>query len=240
MTHDEHDKKAQVMRCLGCGAEMILLKVVPDTNMMVTGYEHHTLQCSGCYEVEQRLIFSLRNEPPPDDKRPDRLAAEAPAAAPPPPPPAEASPPGAFVANGGATEVRAPARAASAWTRAVDKVRMQQADLKERLHARAESARKIIAFNQDWESLAVPQSSAPAPEQSRSTNSGEEHGADAAPAPVADGAPAPDAAAREGAPMAEKIDLSQGFNRVWEKLLPRGAARRVEGGGSRSDQPPAS
>jgi hypothetical protein len=47
-----------VMRCLACGAEMHLVQVAPDDTMMVPGYEHHTLQCSGCDEVERRLVFS--------------------------------------------------------------------------------------------------------------------------------------------------------------------------------------
>jgi len=32
--------------------------VAPDDTMMVPGYEHHTLQCSGCDEVDRRLVFS--------------------------------------------------------------------------------------------------------------------------------------------------------------------------------------
>jgi hypothetical protein len=36
---------------------MELVQVVPDSTMMVAGYEHHTLRCAGCGEVERRLIF---------------------------------------------------------------------------------------------------------------------------------------------------------------------------------------
>jgi hypothetical protein len=36
------------MLCLECGAEMRLLQVTEDTTMFVSGYEHHTWQCSGC------------------------------------------------------------------------------------------------------------------------------------------------------------------------------------------------
>jgi hypothetical protein len=46
------------MRCMVCGAEMRVMQVVPDDTMMVPGYEHHTLQCTGCNDVEQRLVFS--------------------------------------------------------------------------------------------------------------------------------------------------------------------------------------
>ena len=45
------------MRCLACGAHMNLVEAVPETTMMVHGYERHTLQCSGCLEFERRLVF---------------------------------------------------------------------------------------------------------------------------------------------------------------------------------------
>jgi hypothetical protein len=51
------------MRCMACGAEMRLMQVVPDDTMMVAGYEHHTLQCTGCDEVERRLVFSRKKTP---------------------------------------------------------------------------------------------------------------------------------------------------------------------------------
>jgi hypothetical protein len=46
------------MRCLGCGAEMQLVKIVGEDTMMVRGYEHHTFECSACGEVERRLSFN--------------------------------------------------------------------------------------------------------------------------------------------------------------------------------------
>jgi hypothetical protein len=45
------------MLCMGCGAEMRLMQVVADDTMMVPGYEHHTLMCPTCGEVERRLTF---------------------------------------------------------------------------------------------------------------------------------------------------------------------------------------
>jgi hypothetical protein len=51
------------MLCIGCGAEMRLLQVVPDNTMMVPGYEHRTWQCSGCNEVERRLVFTREKTP---------------------------------------------------------------------------------------------------------------------------------------------------------------------------------
>jgi len=51
------------MLCLVCGAEMKLLQVVKDTRMFVSGYEHHTWQCSACSAVERRVTFSRENAP---------------------------------------------------------------------------------------------------------------------------------------------------------------------------------
>jgi hypothetical protein len=53
------------MLCLGCGAQMRLVQVVKDTTMLVTGYEHHTWQCSGCSTVERRMTFTSESTPPP-------------------------------------------------------------------------------------------------------------------------------------------------------------------------------
>src|SRR5262249_9189153 len=46
-----------VMRCLLCDAEMILVNVVQDDTMAVTGFEHRTFMCSSCHDVERRLVF---------------------------------------------------------------------------------------------------------------------------------------------------------------------------------------
>jgi len=48
---------------MACGAEMRVVQVVPDETMMVPGYEHHTLQCTGCNDVERRLVFSRGKTP---------------------------------------------------------------------------------------------------------------------------------------------------------------------------------
>jgi hypothetical protein len=58
------------MRCMACGAEMRLVRVVRDDTMMVTGYEHHTLQCSECHEEERRLVFSREGTPSPVEPAP--------------------------------------------------------------------------------------------------------------------------------------------------------------------------
>ena len=51
------------MRCMGCGAEMILMKVIPDDSMPVPGFERHAYMCSLCHDTENRLTF---NKPPPE------------------------------------------------------------------------------------------------------------------------------------------------------------------------------
>jgi hypothetical protein len=48
------------MRCMACGAEMILMNVAPDDTMTVPGFEHHTFRCSDCHDVERRLVFTRR------------------------------------------------------------------------------------------------------------------------------------------------------------------------------------
>jgi len=50
------------MRCLVCGAEMILTNVVPDDTMEVTGFEHHTFTCSKCEDIEGRLVFTEQGD----------------------------------------------------------------------------------------------------------------------------------------------------------------------------------
>jgi hypothetical protein len=56
------------MRCMACGAEMILMNVVQDETMPVPGFEQRTFMCSGCYDVERRLAFI-----PPDERRQDPI-----------------------------------------------------------------------------------------------------------------------------------------------------------------------
>lgn len=46
------------MRCMACGAEMILVKVIEDVTMPIPGFERHAYMCSICNETEQRLVFN--------------------------------------------------------------------------------------------------------------------------------------------------------------------------------------
>ena len=58
------------MRCMACGAKMALMNVVQDDTMAVPGFEHHTFMCSGCGDVEQRLVFAEPGEPGPSHAAP--------------------------------------------------------------------------------------------------------------------------------------------------------------------------
>jgi hypothetical protein len=46
------------MRCMACGAEMILMDAVQGDAVAVPGFEHHTFMCSECRDVERRLVFT--------------------------------------------------------------------------------------------------------------------------------------------------------------------------------------
>jgi hypothetical protein len=104
------------MRCMACGAEMVLMNAVRDDTMAVAGFEHHTLQCSSCNDIERRLVFN-----PESATKPEAVAAEPADVAPPVSPAAAAD----LVADSGEPAVvtsepaSAPAPAVSAWRRAV-------------------------------------------------------------------------------------------------------------------------
>ena len=53
-----------MMRCLACGKEMILIRAVQDTTMLVPGFEHQTWQCSECLECEHRFVFAREKTVP--------------------------------------------------------------------------------------------------------------------------------------------------------------------------------
>jgi hypothetical protein len=63
---------------------MLLMKVVQDDTMAVPGFEHHTLMCSACYDVERRLVFARPDAPSPAEVAPSPAEVE--------PSPAEAGP----------------------------------------------------------------------------------------------------------------------------------------------------
>ena len=52
------------MRCLVCAAEMYVTQVVQDGTMPVPGFEHHTLECLECGDIERRLVFTREKKQP--------------------------------------------------------------------------------------------------------------------------------------------------------------------------------
>ena len=50
------------MRCMACGAEMILVKTIEDVSMPIAGFERRAYMCSLCHETEQRFVFNKRPE----------------------------------------------------------------------------------------------------------------------------------------------------------------------------------
>jgi hypothetical protein len=46
------------MRCLACGAEMLLMEVVQDEAMRAPAFERRTFMCSACRQIARRLVFS--------------------------------------------------------------------------------------------------------------------------------------------------------------------------------------
>jgi DNA-directed RNA polymerase subunit RPC12/RpoP len=50
------------MRCMACGAEMILVTVIEDVTMPVPGFQRRAYMCSECNETEQRLVFNKPGE----------------------------------------------------------------------------------------------------------------------------------------------------------------------------------
>src|SRR5262245_7255314 len=58
------------MRCLACGAEMLLMQTVQDETMAVPGFERHTFMCSSCNDIEHRLVFATPTEEASPDPRP--------------------------------------------------------------------------------------------------------------------------------------------------------------------------
>jgi len=52
------------MRCLVCAAEMYVTQVEQDRTMPVPGFEHHTLECLECGDIERRLVFTREKTQP--------------------------------------------------------------------------------------------------------------------------------------------------------------------------------
>ncbi len=122
------------MRCMVCGGKMELVQAVPDRDMVVVGYERHTLQCPECGEQEHRLVFKAAQ--PPVEVEVSRPAPSVELSA----PPSEiASAPAPGVGDGVSQKspVESPVESSSgspigAWARAIKKLHDQQDELRER------------------------------------------------------------------------------------------------------------
>ena len=58
----DHGERLVPMRCMACGGEMILMKVIEDETMAVSGFERRSFMCSECLDTEHRLAFNKRGE----------------------------------------------------------------------------------------------------------------------------------------------------------------------------------
>src|SRR5215813_6326276 len=117
------------MRCIGCGGGMRLVKAVADCTMMVSGYEHQTLECRGCHAVERRMVFGRTIGP---------LTVE-PMGLPSEPPPAAIE-----------TEQVDRIDPVKTWNRALERLRSTQSALKERAVA-AMTSEAIREFRRTWD-----------------------------------------------------------------------------------------
>jgi hypothetical protein len=122
------------MRCIGCGHEMRLVKAVADCTMMVPGYEHQTLECTGCRTVERRMVFGRTIGPLAVE--PMRLPSDAPASAADPEPNDRVEPPKTY--------------SVKTWARALERLRNTQSTLKERAAA-AMASETINEFYRTWD-----------------------------------------------------------------------------------------
>jgi hypothetical protein len=62
------------MRCMACGAEMILTNAVQDETMAVPGFEHHTFMCSECQDIERRFVFMKQDRNSDTEGMPEQVA----------------------------------------------------------------------------------------------------------------------------------------------------------------------
>ena len=121
------------MRCMGCGAQMVLTGAVPDQTMLVRGFEDQTFRCFDCGVTEQTRAFRAGSPPAAEVMGPASNGVEP---------------------ENGTEAVPAVAAARSrAWTRAVEKLRSREAEIRQRAE-RAKRTDWNMAFNQAWEQLA--------------------------------------------------------------------------------------
>ena len=47
-----------IVRCMACGAEMVLIDTAEDLTKPILGFERETYICSGCGDSDQRTVFN--------------------------------------------------------------------------------------------------------------------------------------------------------------------------------------
>jgi hypothetical protein len=195
---------------------MYLAHVAPDNTMPVSGYEHRTLMCSECGDIERRLVFA-GDQPPPDAEtsvqvRPARE------------PPTKVMPPKGALAQKAALAQEPPAKEPSAQAGSVEKATPPDGGTPATVGETPLQARAVEPSGQD---------------------SRRENGREGSPAAPAENPPAKWAAAVERlrtrhttltqppaaekateGPASAKADDPSDFDRIWENLPPRPQAPR--------------
>jgi hypothetical protein len=185
------------MRCMGCGAEMVLTAIVPAETMAVRGFEHQAFRCLDCGETEERLTFTS------DTARRAELISTVPVM--PPPQPDQTIP-----------EIRdAPA---VAWIRSVEKLRTFEAEI----HRRPTKPKKTdwnVQFDQACEPPTSPPREA-VQSRSRYARSGDrnEMFAHTARGRLRKTAGEPLRRNEEPGPIERNIEEVLQFNQFWESL----------------------
>lgn len=126
-----------MMKCLACGAEMLLMDV-SQADTSVPGFERHTLKCSACPQIARRLVSSHPRppvaslpvvvtdaEPPAGKVQMERAAA----------PSAAAKASEKLRSRKPPPEQRPDAARTSTWAEAVEKLRRRQTALEEQASA---------------------------------------------------------------------------------------------------------
>jgi hypothetical protein len=167
------------MRCLGCGAEMQLTNVAQADAMMIPGFEHHTMTCPVCGDVERRLVFGRREqraEPP--GEIPIEPLIEPPIEPLIEPPiesllalPAESTPLSPADSAHQAEPLAEPLEVRKPWTQAIERLHLRHTAMARETTGKADAgaepaqpaklADELDDFDRLWDSLAAPASPPP-------------------------------------------------------------------------------
>jgi hypothetical protein len=132
-----------MMRCMACGGEMILAAVKPDDAGMVAGFKHETLHCLVCRDTEHRFVYS-----PESSEKPEL-------------PPISPLPQHPVISSTSVEAISSSSPYSSrpqgtSWGRAVEKLRSRQTDIQMRAGGGNEKTDWNARFNQARERLGPP------------------------------------------------------------------------------------